>query len=463
MGDYISKWHKELEIFSKIKPLLILEGDVLDSYQYPKEGSTPKGSILRLSEYLHFFFKDSDYRNIIFYDSLRGFYNNCEEEYTKAFAKLVNAPVDNHTIKCTFKGRNNTASDIAYSALTQNREASVIIMNFASRYIVKPDNMDQSEVDSFTLLLQSSLEAKDVRTENGNILKNLLVLIVNKTNDLPAWFYLQNPNVKTITVTYPSRMIVLTMIFIVMGVLAVVLVGLSVWIELLVMFDDGIQIVPLVGCLLSIIGISFAMSILKIKKPQQNIVVEVLLLTMLFGLFEGTFLNSEKYIDLWGKDGLFYATVGSQPFKCFIGWLVSIVVNYNLEEKVDALRIKIQNYYATQVTQLKECKDIIIVNACGQRRAELLIKLLESVGCLKLGETFCNESRKINKEVVEKIQTILDGTRLNVIRKDMSLYEIDQELSVQLKRATELCETYQNGKYTVQDYKELKYVYRKCI
>lgn len=37
MSDYISKWHKELEIFSKIKPLLILEGDVLDSYQYPKE------------------------------------------------------------------------------------------------------------------------------------------------------------------------------------------------------------------------------------------------------------------------------------------------------------------------------------------------------------------------------------------------------------------------------------------
>ena len=50
MSDYISKWHKELEIFSKIKPLLILEGDVLDSYQYPQEGSTPKGSILRRSE-----------------------------------------------------------------------------------------------------------------------------------------------------------------------------------------------------------------------------------------------------------------------------------------------------------------------------------------------------------------------------------------------------------------------------
>ena len=68
MSDYISKWHKELDIFSKIKPLLILEGNILDSYQYPIEGSTPKGSILRLTEYLHYFYKDMGYKNIIFYD-----------------------------------------------------------------------------------------------------------------------------------------------------------------------------------------------------------------------------------------------------------------------------------------------------------------------------------------------------------------------------------------------------------
>ena len=89
MSDYISKWHKELGIFSKIKPLIILEGNVLDSYQYPEEGSTPKGSILRLPEYLHFYFKDMGYQNIVFYDSLRGFYNTCEEGYLDNFAKLA--------------------------------------------------------------------------------------------------------------------------------------------------------------------------------------------------------------------------------------------------------------------------------------------------------------------------------------------------------------------------------------
>ena len=68
-------------------------------------------------------------------------------------------------------------------------------MDFASRYITSPDNMEQSEVDSFTMLMQASLEGKDVKTEKG-VLKNLVVLIVNKVNDIPAWFYLENRMLK---------------------------------------------------------------------------------------------------------------------------------------------------------------------------------------------------------------------------------------------------------------------------
>ena len=207
MSDYISKWHKELGIFSKIKPLIILEGNVLDSYQYPEEGSTPKGSILRLSEYLHYYFKDMGYQNIVFYDSLRGFYNTCEEGYLENFAKLAEVSASHGFIKADFKGgnKNEGASNIVRKTLAQNKEATVIVMDFASRYITSPDNMEQSEVDSFTVLLQASLDAKDVKTESNGILKNLLVLITNKSNDIPAWFYLQNPNVKMITLSAPSK------------------------------------------------------------------------------------------------------------------------------------------------------------------------------------------------------------------------------------------------------------------
>mgnify|MGYP001298544346 CR=1 FL=1 len=61
------------------------------------------------------------------------------------------------------------------------------------------------EVNSFNLLLQASLSAATVRTAQGK-LPNLLILLVNKLNDLPAWFYLDNPVCKTITRKRPIAM-----------------------------------------------------------------------------------------------------------------------------------------------------------------------------------------------------------------------------------------------------------------
>lgn len=204
MNDYLPKWHRELDIFSKIKSIIILEGNVLDSYQYPVDGSVPKGSVVRLEQYLHSYFKDSGYQNIIFYDSIRGFYNHCEDGYLQAFARMVNETVTDRHIHADFKGRNGTAASLVRSAITQHGEATAVVMNFASRYIASPVNMEQSEIDSYTVLLQASMDAKEVRTPNGT-LKNLVVIIANKVNDIPAWFYLDNPNVKNILLLPPSR------------------------------------------------------------------------------------------------------------------------------------------------------------------------------------------------------------------------------------------------------------------
>ena len=205
MSEYIAKWHKELEIFDKIKPFIVLEGNVLDKFQYPIDGSMPKGSIIGLTEYLHYFYKDSGYKNIIFYDSIRGFYNFFEEGYIQEFARLVHGKVDNDSIKADFKGKSGNAPSMIRDAISQNRESTVVIMDFASRYIASPTNMEQSEIDSFTILLQASMTAKDVRTEGVGNLKNLVIMLVNKVNDIPAWFYLDNPNVKNIMLRTPSK------------------------------------------------------------------------------------------------------------------------------------------------------------------------------------------------------------------------------------------------------------------
>ena len=202
--DYIAKWHKEIGIFCKIKPLIIVEGNVLDVYQFPIDGSTPEGSILRLPEYLHHYFIDLGYKTIAFFDSMQGFYNSCDEAHIRSFAELTQAKPDGNIIRSDFKGKSNSATALVRTAVSQNKQPVVIVMNLASRYITSPDNVDQSEVDSFTNLLLASMEGKDVRTEHGT-LKNLVVMIVNKVNDVPAWFYLDNPNVKTIHIGTPSK------------------------------------------------------------------------------------------------------------------------------------------------------------------------------------------------------------------------------------------------------------------
>lgn len=204
MADYIAKWHKEMGIFCRIKPLIIVEGNVLDVYQYPEEGSISKGSILRLPEYLHYYFKDLGYKTIAFFDSMQGFYNNCEDGHIESFAELTKTRVEGHNVRSEFKGKNNSATTLVRAAISQSKEPVAIVMNLASRYITSPDNVDQSEVDSFTNLLLASMEGKDVRTDNG-MLKNIVVMVVNKVNDVPAWFYLDNPNVKTIHIGTPSK------------------------------------------------------------------------------------------------------------------------------------------------------------------------------------------------------------------------------------------------------------------
>ena len=203
MGNYIPKWHRELEIFHRIKPLLIIEGNVLDVYQYPEEGSAGLGSVLRLTQYLHYYFQDCGYQDIVFFDSLNGITNPCAPDCIERFSQLTHTSMEKQAIKADFRGKNGAAA-LAKIAVTQASEACAVIFDFASRYIVSPDRLEQAEVDSYTLLLQASMDAKDVRAEQG-VLKNLIVIVVNKLNDLPAWFYLQNPNAKTISLDTPSK------------------------------------------------------------------------------------------------------------------------------------------------------------------------------------------------------------------------------------------------------------------
>lgn len=205
MNTYIPKWHRELELFSAVKPLIILEGNVLDQYRYPVQGSLPEDELFPLPRYLNAFLKDSGYQHVVFYSNLIGFMNPYVPGMVDQFAALNGGEVNHGAIPAEFKGaKADSAPNIIRRAMSQQKAATAVVMELASHYIVTPDRMDQQDVNSFNLLMQSALSAATVRTPQGRR-QNLLILLVSKINDLPAWFYLNNPVCKSIVLEAPDR------------------------------------------------------------------------------------------------------------------------------------------------------------------------------------------------------------------------------------------------------------------
>jgi len=205
MEELISKWHRELELFSAIKPLLVMEGNVLDQYRYPISGSLKQDEIVPLSRYLHTYFSDQGYDQVVFYSNLVGFMNPYDPDMLKRYASLTGSKIENGAIQAEFKGNGaDTAPNVIRRAMSQKKAATVTVMEMASHYITTPDRMDQQDVNSFNLLLQSALSASWVKTANGKK-QNLLIILVNKLNDLPAWFYLNNPVCQVLKLTAPDR------------------------------------------------------------------------------------------------------------------------------------------------------------------------------------------------------------------------------------------------------------------
>lgn len=205
MEPLLSKWHKELELFSAIKPLLILEGNVLDQYRYPVKGSIPEDDLVPLSRYLHGFFTDNGYDQVVFYSNLIGFMNPYAPGMVSRYAHLTGSAAQQGVIPAEFKGNKaDTAPNVIRRAMAQQQAATVTILELASHYITTPERMDQQDVNSFNLLMQSALSAATVRTPMGRR-QNLLILLVAKLNDLPTWFYLNNPVCKVIRLEAPDR------------------------------------------------------------------------------------------------------------------------------------------------------------------------------------------------------------------------------------------------------------------
>lgn len=214
----VPKWQQEIASFKGIKSTFIVEGNINDFYPIYDDASEqqlPKAFVdlnMTLFKLFNENMEESSY-DFMFCDPATGIYNkfgdkfgNIEEMMKKYASPAVDESfsfgIDRIFKKaCKMDDIERLSSTIRNAVVDTDREKPVaVVMNFASRYISSPTTLEATENKMFLNLLFASLNAAKINDQF-----NTLIMVVEKFNDLPAWFFYNNPNVRTISLPNPDK------------------------------------------------------------------------------------------------------------------------------------------------------------------------------------------------------------------------------------------------------------------
>lgn len=234
----IPKWIREVECFIKVKNCLILEGNIYDEYPLLNNDMSGCTDFCDLNAYIHKISNSFGYKTC-FYDPVNGFYNNNRIgdmlDVVGEFSDFLREDVQSAGNQASEEDRNFVAafdgirqavesgtagqmvdsvpcsplgsSEYIKAMLMANSVPSVFCINFASRVLSDPNRMAEGERTIFMNLLYATMHSKRNFCEDRITRQNIIILVVDKINDIPTWFYLDNPNAKNIMIAPPDKTI----------------------------------------------------------------------------------------------------------------------------------------------------------------------------------------------------------------------------------------------------------------
>lgn len=222
----VPKWQRELKSFLGIKRGIILEGNVYDEFpqfKYAGEDISFSGTD-DLDETICMLVKQEQ-TAVFFFDPVDGFYccaGTIDEQQamlmplfdgyrTKTLTRshgctLCLMPTEKET-DCNNPEETEQyiwVSEIIRRAMLDKPEGItkanlVFVLNFASRL----DACNLRAAESNTMFL--NLLAATTSGQPSQTMCNSLIMVVDKYNDIPAWVYLNNPHLRTISICIPDR------------------------------------------------------------------------------------------------------------------------------------------------------------------------------------------------------------------------------------------------------------------
>lgn len=100
----------------------------------------------------------------------------------------------------------DTAFSIIHAVMRNVEKPVAFIMQETSRYVEHPDNLGTDHFGySILRMATQSHQSLSCPSNPEKRLSNLIFMLADKVNDIPAWFYLNNPLVRTVSIPLPDR------------------------------------------------------------------------------------------------------------------------------------------------------------------------------------------------------------------------------------------------------------------
>ncbi len=227
LDENAPRWMRELGRFVHLKSLLFIHGNVLDLASYPIQNTAnaneEKTRTYWIESNLGGFFKrfltGLGYELVGLADPIEGLQFDNEEPMRDLFQRLLKgehidmaeeqkkpppktAPLRRPVTPGAAPELEPLISDIA-TVLANRDVPAAFVINFASRLVAAPDHLSSKEQQLFTRLLKASLESREV-LRGDRSWNNVLILVCDKLNDLPAFLYLNNPRSRSIYLEKPA-------------------------------------------------------------------------------------------------------------------------------------------------------------------------------------------------------------------------------------------------------------------
>jgi hypothetical protein len=199
------RWTRDLIRFLPVKSQFILSNNVRDRHPFPVEQG--KYVPLPLTQYLTEALKLKGYRRFITFNLIHGFRpviprGEVESEINDFFQREFKLKFDGP--RPSLEKSLETIEQLA----GYGGEFIVIFADFASRYAVRTDSLTEKEHEYFTralMLSHSTLPHNTAAVKEAQF--NPVIWICDQENDLPGWFTLNNPRVRSIVIPRPDHII----------------------------------------------------------------------------------------------------------------------------------------------------------------------------------------------------------------------------------------------------------------